>query len=70
MRRMSKGALVELDRVSKSYEQKVAVRDLTLSIAPGSMLGLLCPNGAGKTSSIRMMIGIALPEMLRWMRYS
>lgn len=62
MRQMGSGALVELDRVSKSYEQKVAVRDLTLSISPGSMFGLLGPNGAGKTSSIRMMIGITLPD--------
>lgn len=59
---MTNGALVELDRVSKSYEQKVAVRNLTLSIPPGSMFGLLGPNGAGKTSSIRMMIGITLPD--------
>lgn len=49
---------VELDRVSKAYEQKVAVRDLSLQIEAGTMLGLLGPNGAGKTSSIRMMVGI------------
>src|SRR6478752_4425905 len=61
-REMANGALVALDRVSKSYEQKVAVKDLTLSIAPGAMFGLLGPNGAGKTSSIRMMIGITLPD--------
>jgi ABC-2 type transport system ATP-binding protein len=33
--------LVELDRVSKAYEQKVAVRDLNLRIEPGTMFGLL-----------------------------
>jgi ABC-2 type transport system ATP-binding protein len=49
--------LVELDHVSKAYEQKVAVRDLSLRIEPGTMFGLLGPNGAGKTSSIRMMVG-------------
>ncbi len=54
--------LVELDRVSKAYEQKVAVRDLSLRIEPGTMFGLLGPNGAGKTSSIRMMVGITLPD--------
>src|SRR6202021_3544203 len=53
---------VELDRVVKSYEQKVAVRDLSLRIEPGTMFGLLGPNGAGKTSSIRMMVGITLPD--------
>jgi ABC-2 type transport system ATP-binding protein len=55
-------ALVELERVSKSYEDKAAVRDLSLKIEAGSMFGLLGPNGAGKTSTIRMMIGITLPD--------
>ena len=54
--------LVELQRVSKSYEEKVAVHDLTLKIEAGSMFGLLGPNGAGKTSTIRMMIGITRPD--------
>jgi len=54
--------LVKLDHVSKSYEEKAAVRDLSLKIEAGSMFGLLGPNGAGKTSTIRMMIGITLPD--------
>jgi ABC-2 type transport system ATP-binding protein len=59
---MPNGAVVELERVSKSYEQKIAVKDLSFSIPAGTMFGLLGPNGAGKTSSIRMMIGITLPD--------
>ena len=55
-------AVVELDHISKAYDQKIAVRDLSLQIEPGVMFGLLGPNGAGKTSSIRMMIGITLPD--------
>ena len=54
--------VVELHRVSKAYEQKVAVRDLSLRIEAGTMFGLLGPNGAGKTSSIRMMVGITMPD--------
>ena len=54
--------VVELDHVSKSYEQKVAVRDLSLRIEAGTMFGLLGPNGAGKTSTIRMMVGMTLPD--------
>ena len=54
--------LVELAHVSKSYEEKTAVRDLTLKIDAGSMFGLLGPNGAGKTSTIRMIVGITLPD--------
>ncbi|MBS1804681.1 MAG: ATP-binding cassette domain-containing protein [Acidobacteria bacterium] len=54
--------VVELSGVTKAYESKVAVRDLSLSIEAGQMFGLLGPNGAGKTSSIRMMMGITMPD--------
>src|SRR5215469_390172 len=54
--------VVSLDRISKSYEQKIAVSDLSLQIEEGTMFGLLGPNGSGKTSSIRMMIGITMPD--------
>ena len=54
--------VVELAGVTKAYESKVAVSNLSLSIEAGHMFGLLGPNGAGKTSSIRMMMGITVPD--------
>ena len=54
--------VVELSEVTKAYESKVAVNNLSLSIEAGQMFGLLGPNGAGKTSSIRMMMGITMPD--------
>jgi ABC-2 type transport system ATP-binding protein len=54
--------VVELAGVTKAYESKVAVDNLSLSIDAGQMFGLLGPNGAGKTSSIRMMMGITIPD--------
>src|SRR5579863_8246588 len=54
--------VVELAGVTKAYESKVAVSNLSLSIDAGQMFGLLGPNGAGKTSSIRMMMGITIPD--------
>jgi ABC-2 type transport system ATP-binding protein len=54
--------VVELEGVTKAYEDKVAVNHLSLSIEAGQMFGLLGPNGAGKTSSIRMMLGITMPD--------
>ena len=53
---------VELERVRKSYDDFVAVDELSFSISPHQIFGLLGPNGAGKTSSIRMMIGIIRPD--------
>ncbi len=54
--------VVEMVDVSKSYDTKKAVRGVSLRIEPGTMFGLLGPNGSGKTSSIRMMIGITVPD--------
>ena len=54
--------VVELSKVRKSYDQFVAVDDLSFQIEEGAVFGLLGPNGAGKTSTIRMMIGIQAPD--------
>ncbi|MGH9564948.1 MAG: ABC transporter ATP-binding protein [Candidatus Angelobacter sp.] len=53
---------IELNRVRKTYDQFVAVDDLSFNIEQGTVFGLLGPNGAGKTSTIRMMIGITAPD--------
>ena len=53
---------IELNNVRKSYDQFVAVNNLSFSIPQGGVFGLLGPNGAGKTSTIRMMIGITVPD--------
>jgi ABC-2 type transport system ATP-binding protein len=55
-------SVVELAGVTKAYETKIAVNNLSLSIDAGQMFGLLGPNGAGKTSSIRMIMGITIPD--------
>jgi ABC-2 type transport system ATP-binding protein len=54
--------IVELHNIRKVYDTKVAVEGLSLAIEPGTMFGLLGPNGSGKTSSIRMMIGMTVPD--------
>jgi ABC-2 type transport system ATP-binding protein len=53
---------IELNSVRKTYDQFVAVDNLSFSIEEGAVFGLLGPNGAGKTSTIRMMIGITAPD--------
>ena len=55
-------SIVQLQKIRKVYDTKVAVEGLTLTIEPGTMFGLLGPNGSGKTSSIRMMIGMTVPD--------
>jgi ABC-2 type transport system ATP-binding protein len=53
---------VEVSRIVKSFADKVAVDDLSFSVAPGEMFGLIGPNGAGKTTTIRMMMDIIKPD--------
>ena len=53
---------VELSAVTKRYDKVVAVRDLSMSIEAGEMFGLIGPDGAGKTTSIRMMCGLLKPD--------
>jgi ABC-2 type transport system ATP-binding protein len=54
--------IVQLNNIRKVYDTKIAVEGLTLTIEPGTMFGLLGPNGSGKTTSIRMMIGMTMPD--------
>jgi drug efflux transport system ATP-binding protein len=49
---------LSFDRVTKRYGQVVAVNDLTLDVRRGEMFGLIGPDGAGKTTSIRLMCGL------------
>lgn len=54
--------MIEIDGLWKRYGDKVAVRDLTLTVAPGSLVCLLGPNGAGKTSTIHVLAGLKNPS--------
>jgi len=51
-------ALVEVDQVTKSFGQKVALEDISFSVPAGQLCGLLGPNGAGKTTLFRLLMGI------------
>jgi ABC-2 type transport system ATP-binding protein len=54
--------VIRLDRISKSYGEVHAVRDLSLTVPPQSIYGFLGPNGAGKTTTIRMMLALQQPD--------
>jgi ABC-2 type transport system ATP-binding protein len=53
---------VKLDRVSKSFGEFTAVKELSLDVRAGRVFGLLGPNGAGKTTTIRMIVNITAPD--------
>ena len=55
-------AAIELVALTKVYKEKVAVDRLTFSVARGSVTGLLGGNGAGKSTTIGMIMGLVLPS--------
>jgi ABC-2 type transport system ATP-binding protein len=55
-------SVLTLDRVGKRFGDLAAVRDLSFSVAPGAVFGFLGGNGAGKTTSLRMMLDIIRPS--------
>ena len=57
------GRLVaELQGVSKSFEGRAVVRDLTLTVMRGDRLALVGPNGAGKSTLLRLILGALEPD--------
>jgi len=54
--------VVEVDHLSKSYADVVAVNDLTFSVSSGEILGLIGPNGAGKSSTIKIILDFMKPD--------
>ena len=59
---MATDVTVQLDRVSKSFGEFTAVKELSLAVRAGRVFGLLGPNGAGKTTTIRMIVNITAPD--------
>src|SRR2546421_2330253 len=46
----------------RTYEQTVAVKDVSFAIEPGELVGFLGPNGAGKTTTLKMLAGLLYPS--------
>jgi ABC-2 type transport system ATP-binding protein len=54
--------MIELTEVTKSFGATMAVAELTLTVERGEIFGLVGPDGAGKTTAIRMMTGVIDPD--------
>ena len=53
---------VRADGLWKRFGSTVAVRNVSLSVNPGEVVGLVGPNGSGKTTTIRMLLDILRPD--------
>ncbi|RIQ32136.1 ABC transporter ATP-binding protein [Jiangella rhizosphaerae] len=60
--------MLELDRLSRRYGDVVALDDLSFTVRPGQMYGFVGTNGAGKTTAMRIVLGVLEPDSgeVRW----
>ncbi|HEX4656246.1 MAG TPA: ATP-binding cassette domain-containing protein, partial [Streptosporangiaceae bacterium] len=54
--------MIEARNLTKRYGDKLAVDDLSFSVAPGTVTGFLGPNGAGKSTTMRLLLGLDRPN--------
>ncbi len=54
--------VIEPDKVSKAYGDRLLMEDLSFSVPPGAIVGIIGPNGAGKTTLFRMITGQEAPD--------
>src|SRR3954471_10613492 len=54
--------MIVTEGLSKHYGPVRALSDLTLEVRPGEVFGLLGPNGSGKTTTIRLWLGLLRPS--------
>jgi ATP-binding cassette ChvD family protein len=54
--------VIELDKVSKAYGERLLLDNFSASIPPGSIVGVVGPNGAGKTTLLKMITGQEKPD--------
>jgi len=55
-------AMIEVEKLSKSYDDVEALKEVSFSIDSGEVIGLLGPNGAGKTTLMKIITGFIHPS--------
>ena len=59
---MSEGYAIDISGLNKSFGDKHAVNDVSIQVEQGEIFGFLGPNGSGKTTTIRLMCGLLVPD--------
>ena len=54
--------LIELTHVTAGYERKTVLRDVSLTGYERDFLGIIGPNGGGKTTLLRVILGLVAPQ--------
>ena len=56
------GVVIEANNISKGFEDKLLIKDLSFRLPPGGIVGVIGPNGAGKTTLFKMITGQEQPD--------
>ncbi|HEY2137615.1 MAG TPA: ABC transporter ATP-binding protein [Xanthobacteraceae bacterium] len=59
---MSPDIAIEVEGLTKSFDGRTVVRNLSMQVRRGQIYGFLGPNGSGKTTTIRMLCGLLTPD--------
>ena len=59
---MSEGYAIDISGLNKSFGDNHAVNDVSIRVGQGEIFGFLGPNGSGKTTTIRLMCGLLIPD--------
>ncbi|SDC81271.1 ABC transporter ATP-binding protein [Williamwhitmania taraxaci] len=54
--------IITVSHVYKSYREIRALKNFSLKVYPGQVMGILGPNGSGKTSALGVLLGVVLPD--------
>ena len=54
--------VIEIDQLTKSFGDKLLIDNLSFSLPPGAIVGIIGANGAGKTTLFRMLVGAESPD--------
>ena len=53
---------LEIQNITLNYGQRTVIKDLSFQLSPGELLGLVGPNGCGKTSIIKSLSRVLTPS--------
>ena len=59
--------VIDVHGLTKSFDGRPVVRDLSMQVRRGTIYGFLGPNGSGKTTTIRMLRGLLTPDEGSWL---